>query len=408
MSKRNKLIIVFVVFLVALAAIAGGREIYKALNPEKDSVQGTVSVKTAEAAIGSISVTTVGTGKVTAKKEVNVFPKIAGKADSVNVSLGDEVKKGDVLFTIDPSDISSQINQAGIQVSGAKKARDKAAKAVKDIKKAEKAAKAALSAAEKAAEQAAAAFPPSPAAIQEAMAAVEVAKAAVAQAEQGRAQAESGYDQADIQYQLASEGARAAANTEANLTVKSPISGAVTLLNVQAGGMVAQTAPAAVISNISDIRVTMSVSESTLPKIKEGDTAAVRISAVSDEALPATIDTIVPSPPQGQTTYPVIIAFDGDAAATGVNPGMFAEIRLTTGSAKDVVIIPSDAVMIKSGKQFVAIVNADGKAELREVATGLDDGENIEVSSGVAAGDRVIYEGQYYVNDGSKVKEALA
>jgi RND family efflux transporter MFP subunit len=165
--------------------------------------------------------------------------------------------------------------------------------------------------------------------------------------------------------------------------------------------MASQAMPAAVVSDVSDIRVMMSVSENTLPRIKVGDAATVKVSAVSDEALPASIETIVPSPPQGQTTYPVIIELkDG---VKGVRPGMFAEVTLVTGTAADVIIIPSDAVMIKSGKQMVAIVNADGEAELKEVVTGLDDGTNIEVKSGIAAGDKVAIEGQYYVDEGSKV-----
>jgi RND family efflux transporter MFP subunit len=169
--------------------------------------------------------------------------------------------------------------------------------------------------------------------------------------------------------------------------------------------MAAQTVPAAVISDVSDMRVTMSVSESTLPKIKAGDAVSVKVGAVSDESLSARIETVVPSPPQGMATYPVIIAFDADA--TGVRPGMFAEVTLTTGVAADVIIIPSDAVMIKSGQQVVAVIGADGAAELKDVTTGLDDGKNIEIKSGLAAGDRVIYEGQYYIGEGSKVKTVI-
>jgi RND family efflux transporter MFP subunit len=402
MSKRNKLIIVFVVFIIALAAIAGGREIYKALNPEQNKTTDEVNVKVSEAEVGTVSVSAVYTGKVTSENEVQIFPKIPGKVESVNVVLGDKVHKGDVMFKLDPSDISGQVSQANIQAKGAKKARDKAAKAVKDMKKGVKDAKAALKKAEASAKQAMAMVPPSPAAVQEAQVAAETAKAAVTQTEQGLAQAEAGYDQADMQYKLASEGVKSASDAAANLTVKSPLSGTVTQLNVQAGGMASQAMPAAIISDVSDIRVTINVSESTLPKIKAGDEATVKIGAVSDDAVPAKIEKVVPSPPQGQTTYPVIIAFE--SKKKGVLPGMFAEVTLSTGTAEGVITIPSDAVMIKSGKQIVATVNASGRAELKEVITGLDDGENIEVRSGIAAGDKVVYEGQYYVDEGSKVK----
>jgi RND family efflux transporter MFP subunit len=166
--------------------------------------------------------------------------------------------------------------------------------------------------------------------------------------------------------------------------------------------MAAQTMPAVTISDVSEISVAMSVSENIIPKIKVGDAVTVKIKSVSGEAIPAKIETIVPSPPQGQTTYPVIIAFDTDAA--GVHPGMFAEITLTTGVAKDVITIPSDAVMIKSDKQVVAVLGADEKVSLVDVTTGLDNGTSVEITSGIAAGDRVIYEGQYYVDADSEVK----
>jgi multidrug efflux pump subunit AcrA (membrane-fusion protein) len=77
-----------------------------------------------------------------------------------------------------------------------------------------------------------------------------------------------------------------------------------------------------------------------------------------------------------------------------------------TGRAGGVCLLPSDAVMIRDGKEIVATLGEGDKGEIREVQTGIDDGENVEIVDGVAPGERVVTEGQHYIDEDSKVRIA--
>jgi RND family efflux transporter MFP subunit len=343
-------------------------------------------------------------------------PKIPGRVLSVDVELGDKVEEGDTLFKIDPSDVRSQEEQARIQSGAAAKGRAAAKDAVKDAKKAKKDAdkslkdidkkiretKQAIEDAGKAGPAGAGALASAQAALQQLEQARAQAKAGVAQAKAGIAQAKSAYDQADAQYELAGAGVSAADDAVSETTVTAPIAGYVTGVTVQKGGMASQAMPAVVITGTGHIQATATVAENIVGGIGPGDSVSVLVRAAREEPYEGTIRQVVPAPPTGQTTYPVVVDFDSHGLE--LKPGMFAEITMATGKADNVCLIPSGAIMVRDGKEIVATLSGEGKVEIREVTTGIDDGGNIEIRSGLSPGDRVVTEGQHYVNEDSKVK----
>jgi RND family efflux transporter MFP subunit len=419
-GKRSyvKVVVIVVVIIVALVAVAGVRLIDRYVNPEVASADEAISVETAEAALGDIVVTSVHTGKITAEVTVNVVPKIPGKVLSVNVELGDAVAKGDTLFEVDPSDVEVQEEQARIQrsaaskgrsaassaVKDAKKARSDAEKSLKDIKKEIKKAKQAVKDAEKLGPMGAAALAQAQAALQQLEQLEAQAKAGVTQAKAGVKQAQSAYDQANAQYKLANEGVGAAESAVSETTVTAPIAGYVTGITVQEGGMVSQAMPAVVITGTGNIQVTTSVAETLIGELSAGDAVDIYVRAVTDEPFRGVIRQIVPAPPTGQTTYPVVIDIESPGAE--LKPGMFTEVTMTTGRAEGVCLAPSDAVMIRDGKEIVATLGEGDKVVIKEVTTGIDDGKNVEIVSGVSPGERVITAGQHYVDEDSKVRIA--
>jgi RND family efflux transporter MFP subunit len=417
-GTHAKVVVIVVIIIVALAALAGFRLFGSYFNPDEQAADDAVNVKAVEAVTGDIEVTSVHTGKVASENEVNVVPKIPGKVLSVNVELGDKVSKGDKLFSVDPTDVETQAEQARIQSDSASKGRSTAATAINDAKKARKDAEKSLKdikkqikKTEQAIKEAGKAGPAGLEALARAQAALQQLEQAKAQTESGISQAKAGvkqaqsaYDQADAQYRLAGVGVSAAENAVSDTSVVAPISGYVTGVTVQKGGMVSQAMPAVVITGTGNIQVTTTVAESTLGKIKADDEVNILIKAVSDEPYRGTIRQVAPAPPTGQTTYPVVIDFDRSGAE--LKPGMFAEVTMTAGRAEGVCLIPSDAVMIREGKEVVAILDGNDKVEIREVSTGIDDGENVEVSSGVSPGERIVKEGQHYINEDSKVTVA--
>jgi len=411
-SKR--LIIIFTVAILVLAAIAAGRVIYKQLNPETIVDEVAVNVFVTKVERTDISVSSVYTGQVSSESQVSVIPLIPGKVVSVNVALGDNVTKGDVLFNIDTESVAIQADQAKIQYDAARKAREMASESVSDAGKAVKAANKSLKQAKdalKQAKKAAEALPPGitlPGAaegkdpISLAYAAVQQTEAMKKQMIAAEKQAKAGFTQADAQYKLAGEGVKAANKAIDNCTITAPVSGVVTALTVQKGGMASQAMPSAVITATDELVVNTSVAENFIGKISKGDEAQIYIRAVSDDMYKGVIKAVIPSPNQGQTTYPVVISLLGKTGE--LKPGMFAEIYLVTETVEDALIVPSESVIIKSGKECLAVVTKDNKVVFKEVKTGLDNGDMVEILSGVAEGDRVIYEGQHYVSEESLIK----
>jgi RND family efflux transporter MFP subunit len=416
--SRAKVVAIVVIVIVALVAVAGVRLFDRYLNPEVQTAEDEINVVVTEAVLGDIEVTSVHTGKITAEDEVNVVPKIPGKVIDVKVELGDKVEKGDTLFEIDPADVKAQEEQARIQrdaaakgrsaaetaVKDAKKARKDAEKSLKDIKADIKKAKQAIKDAESAGPAGAASLAQTQAALQQLEQAKAQIESGVAQAKAGVTQARSAYDQANAQYKLANEGVSAAGDALKETTVTAPIAGYVTGITVQNGGMASQAMPAVVITATGNIQITTTVAENLVDRIGVGEAVEIRVRAVSEELYRGVIRQIVPAPPTGQTTYPVIIDFDSPGAE--LKPGMFTEVTMATGRAEGVCLTPSDAVMIRDGKEIVATLGADDKVEIREVETGIDDGENVEIVSGVSPGERVVTEGQHYIDEDSKVRIA--
>jgi RND family efflux transporter MFP subunit len=166
--------------------------------------------------------------------------------------------------------------------------------------------------------------------------------------------------------------------------------------------MVSQAMAAVVITGTGKLQVTTTVAENIVGSLKVGEKVEALVRAVADEPFAGSIKSIVPAPPAGQTTYPVIIGFDEPSDA--LKPGMLVEVNMATGAAENVVTVPSDSVIIRGGQEVVAVLDSDNKIRIAEVETGLDDGERVEIKSGVQSGDNVLYEGQHYVDADSNVK----
>ena len=87
-------------------------------------------------------------------------------------------------------------------------------------------------------------------------------------------------------------------------------------------------------------------------------------------------------------------------------PGQFVDVRLVLTTEKAAVLIPNEAAQISQKGSFVYVVNADDTAELRPVKLGQKQGNQVVVTDGVAANDRVVVTGQMLVRPGAKVRVA--
>jgi hypothetical protein len=85
-------------------------------------------------------------------------------------------------------------------------------------------------------------------------------------------------------------------------------------------------------------------------------------------------------------------------------PGQFVDIELILATARGAVLIPNQAAEISQQGPFVYVVTSESTTELRPVTLGQRQGDDVVVTSGVAAGERVVVTGQMTVVPGTKVQ----
>jgi multidrug efflux pump subunit AcrA (membrane-fusion protein) len=122
-----------------------------------------------------------------------------------------------------------------------------------------------------------------------------------------------------------------------------------------------------------------------------------------DEVFTGTITAFSPIPSLGTLTYPLTITMD---PSEELFAGMFAEVRLVSDQVQNALCIPSEAVIIKNGIPVVVVLDAEYVPEFKEITIGIDNGNNVEILSGLAEGDVVVYSGQHYVIPGVLVNVA--
>jgi multidrug efflux pump subunit AcrA (membrane-fusion protein) len=199
--------------------------------------------------------------------------------------------------------------------------------------------------------------------------------------------------------------------------VYAPISGTVSATPLAAGSTVSQGDSIATISVIENLQIEALIPEREVSQLKAGLTADVTLQAYPGETFTATVARVSPVLDPASRTKKIVLSFDKNDSR--VNAGMFARISLVTGTYANIVTVPAGAVINHFGTQAVYVLqNGVGglpHASLREVKTGvtIDTGANgggtngaalTEIRTGIAAGEKVIIQGQQFITDGAPVR----
>jgi len=173
-------------------------------------------------------------------------------------------------------------------------------------------------------------------------------------------------------------------------TLKAPIDGVVTEVNV-AKGLAVPTGDAIVVES-SDLQVTTDVVESDLNALKLDQAATVDISAV-DATVTGKVTSISPvastdSSNSGVVSYAVTVALT-DVPAT-VRSGMSADVTITIDSATGVLTVPAEALRGTTGDYSVLVLDASGTPQAQAVEVGLVTNTSAEIKSGLTEGQQVV------------------
>lgn len=308
-------------------------------------------------------------GKNLASESVTIMPQVAGRITERNFQDGADLKKGQLLFSIDPRPFQAQLDAAQAQVAQAKAALDLANSELKmyDTLSGTK---------------------------------------AISQMDYDTKKNAVELDKAQIQSAEAS-----VETAKVNLdycSIHSPIDGRAGVRLVDAGNVVQANSTALLsIQRLDPIYADFTVTEGDLSRVRANMShgtlkTVVRLPSETENTARTGALTFLDNSVQNATGT-VFLRATIPNADHRFWPGQFVDVRLILATLKGAVIIPNQATQISQRGPYVLVVKADSTADIRPITLGQRQGDDVVVTSGVAAGDRVVVTGQTAVIPGTKV-----
>jgi HlyD family secretion protein len=376
-----------------------------------------VEAQFAKARRANITRTITGAGKVNAVTTVKISSNLSGDLISLPVKEADRVEKGQVIGRIDPTRFQAaakqakaaqQASRADIQIAQVDVQRTEA-----EFQRVAGLYKKGLS---------------SHSDLEKAEADRDSSQGRLASSRERFSQATGAYDEA--------------ANNLAKTTLLSPIDGTVIELTREVGervrGSDLSEDVVMTLASLSAMEVKVEVSEHEVIYLREGQRADISVDAIEGQSFDGTVTEIArkaliknPGTEQEVITFPIKVAFRN--APSAVYPGMSAEVRIAAEKREGALVVPIQAVTVRSEKNLpdyrppieggaltakkttdpmnrvVFIVDSEGRARMRRVRTGIATDTDLEILEGIQEGDKLV-EGPYRLvakdlKDGDWVKE---
>lgn len=304
-------------------------------------------------------------GKIYAKEEVNISSNAKGEVTKINYNVGDAVKKGDVLYTIDNEDLMNDVNlqksQLDKNLEDAKINYNNAQDHFNKIK-----------------------------ALFE--------SAAVSKTELDNA--EIAYNQAKLNYEQAQKNLNS--NTKSlnssidDTIVRSTIDGIVSQANVEIGEMT--TGNDFVIVNMNPVIIKTNVSGEVINQISKDDDVVV---AIQNEEYTGRINTISPVGVNNTNIYPIEVEVNNDGMS--LRPGMFADVYFSIEKIENQIIIPKKTLLSEGNEDYVYVVEGDTPKRVT-VSKGIAKDGYVQVTGDIKAGDILVIKGQAYIDEATPIK----
>ncbi len=178
--------------------------------------------------------------------------------------------------------------------------------------------------------------------------------------------------------------------------IRSTISGLILDIPVKEGNSVIQAntmndgTTVAVVANMSDLIFDGNIDETEVGRLIEGMPMTITIGALPEYSSQATLEYIAPKAVDnnGSNQFEIKAALDVNDEYT-IRSGYSANAEITLQQALGVLSIPESGVEFEEDRTFVYILNPDGTYTRTEITVGLSDGINVEVKSGLKPGDKV-------------------
>jgi macrolide-specific efflux system membrane fusion protein len=355
----------WIVLLACLVAIAGNliaRARKKAAAAKLDKSLVTTVRK------GDLDVTVLETGRIEPRAQAQVKSRVGGQVTEVTVEEGQKVAVGKVLLRLEPTDYRREVARQEAEIEQQRLALDYATLQLRRSEKARAGAIAPEAELDQARHEAAAA-----------RARLEMGKVALATARDR------------LRY----------------TAIEAPIAGTVTQRGINPGEAVVpgvtstfEGKPLMVISDLSVLLVKIDLNQIDVARVRTGQQAEITIDALPGKKYRAHVTKVAPAAvaathgqSQSADVFPVEAELEANQDLAEIKPGMTADVRIVVATEKDVIMLPIEAVVTVKDKSHVSVIaQAEGKdkTEERSVTLGVRNDRDVQLKTGVKAGERVV------------------
>lgn len=354
----KKIIRYIVIAVIAVLFIGTFVFLYRKSKPEE------VRYQELTATVQDIDKTTVITGKITPRNEVNVKPQINGIIAELLKEAGQQVQKDEVIAKLkvipDMNSLSSaqsrvRLSEINLQQAQVNYDREKAL------------------------------FDRNMVSAEE----MDKVSQALAQAKEERAGAQDALE-------VIRDGVSSSNATSSSTLVRSTITGLILDVPVKVGNSVIQAntmndgTTVATVADMTDLIFDGNIDETEVGMLFEGMPMKITIGALRDYTLDATLEYVAPKAVEnnGANQFEVKAAINVQSDKM-IRSGYSANAEIVLETVKNVLTVPESALEFIGEDTYVMLKGEDGKYRKQKVETGLSDGVNIEVKSGVKEGDMV-------------------
>ncbi len=315
---------------------------------ESDDEESSVPVNVVKVTVGSVSTYLTSTANLVPEDEVTVLAEAEGRVTQLLVEEGDRVSCGQLLVTLLRDEAEIAHNKSRLKSANAELAFERARRMLGDD--------------------------------------------LIAREE---------YDRVTMDHRIA-EQELAEAKWELDKTeIRAPFDGRVTRRSVTLGQHIREGDELFVVTNFDPLIARIYLPEKDVIALEEGRHVDITLKADEEVRFQGRIRQI--SPVVDTATGTVKVTVEAIAPPAAVRPGGFVIIDIVRETHADALVLPREAVIRELATAHVFVAN-DGVAEKRSVDLGLEEGESLEILSGVAAGEQIVVAGQGGLKDGEKIK----
>lgn len=345
----------FMWLIIALVVLIAGVIVYnKVLYPKEGTTKAPAGGPPKEMAVDAyvvkpqnLSNNIIASGTLLAYEEVNLQPEVSGKIVDLNLNEGKPVIKGTLLVKLYDADLQAQLKKLQVQKATAEKTVDR----LKQL----------------------------------------LAVNGIGQQDYDNAALQLDNINADIQITQA-----AINKTE----IRAPFNGVIGLKNVSLGAVISPATTIATLQQINPLKVDFTVPEKYSEAINVGDKVKFTVDG-QDATFEGSVFAIEPK--IDEDTRSIKIRALVQNAKANLYPGAFAKIDLGLKGIDSALMVPTQSIIPEARNKKIIVVK-DGKAEFRQVTTGVRNESKIQIIDGITEGDTVVTTGIMYVKPGVGLK----